>query len=191
MAYKAYITEALVCGSTPHHTSDRSYLLFSREAGMVWATAKSVREERSKQRYALQDFSYARVTLVKGKSGWRLAGAEALSNVYMETELRGVRVMVWKIVGLIRRFVQGEVPHTQMFDDVLTAFKEASLYDPVKLESILTLRILYELGYIAPSPLYDELLTVPRWNTGVDALSATNLERVQEAITHALGESHL
>lgn len=56
MAYETYTTEALVCGTFNRNTADRSYLLFTREAGMLYADARSVREERSRQRYALRTF---------------------------------------------------------------------------------------------------------------------------------------
>ena len=82
MAYQTYITEAIVCGSYDSNTSDRSFLLFAREAGMIYAHAKSVREERSKQRYALQVCSHVRVTLIRGKSGWKIAGVEPQQNLY-------------------------------------------------------------------------------------------------------------
>ena len=70
MSYQTYITDAVVVGSYASNTADKSYLLFTKRAGMLYATARSVREERSKQRYALQDFSHITVTLVKGKGGW-------------------------------------------------------------------------------------------------------------------------
>lgn len=56
---------------------------------MLYASAKSVREERSKQRYALQEFSHARVTLVRGRSGWKVTGAEAIADLYALAETRG------------------------------------------------------------------------------------------------------
>jgi len=88
MSYATYTTEALVCGSRNNNTSDRAYLLFTEEVGMIWASARSVREERSKQRYALQDFSLIRVSLVKGKSGWRIGSVEATCNPFMEARSR-------------------------------------------------------------------------------------------------------
>ena len=88
MAYQTYITEALVCGSIDNHSADRSFLLFTREAGMVYAHAKSVREERSKQRYALQVCSHIRATLIRGKSDWKIAGVDPLQNFYAQTTTR-------------------------------------------------------------------------------------------------------
>ena len=109
MAYQTYITDALVCGSMVHNTSDRSYLLFAREAGMVWALAKSVREERSKQRYALQEFSHIRATLIRGKNTWRVAGVEPHDNFYFKAANRDARNFIRSVVLLLRRVMHGEV----------------------------------------------------------------------------------
>jgi len=45
MSSRQYITKAIVCGSVQSMTSDKSYLLFTQELGMVWAQARSVRME--------------------------------------------------------------------------------------------------------------------------------------------------
>ncbi|MEX2341217.1 MAG: recombination protein O N-terminal domain-containing protein, partial [Candidatus Paceibacterota bacterium] len=82
MSYKTYTTEAIVCGSRVNNTSDKSFLLFTKDAGMLWAAAKSVREERSRQRFALQDFSLIRASLIKGKSGWRIGSVESDRNYF-------------------------------------------------------------------------------------------------------------
>jgi recombinational DNA repair protein (RecF pathway) len=150
MSYKTYITEALICGSSASNTSDKSFLLFTREAGMLYATAKSVREERSKQRYALQEFSYVRSTLVHGKSGWRLTGAEPLTNAYTIQTRREARALIRNTVRLLRRLVQGEIPHERIFDDVKKVLTYCHTDDEALLEEILTLRTLNALGYTAP-----------------------------------------
>ncbi len=190
MAYKAYITEALVCGSEDHHTSDRSFLLFSREAGMVWATARSVREERSKQRYALQDFSYARVTLIRGKSGWKIAGAEPIQNVYTHAGEREARALAMRVVQLLRRVIHGETPHPQVFDDVIAVLTHARTENLENAESIIFLRVLHELGYIAPQDAFDEILALPRTDV-VPELRSAQTQAILNAVDHALMESQL
>ena len=80
MAYATYTTQALVCGTFDRNTADRSYRLFTREFGMVWADARSVRLEKSKQRSALTDFSVVRISLVRGKAGWKIGSVIAQQN---------------------------------------------------------------------------------------------------------------
>ena len=128
MAYQTYITEAIVCGSFDNQTSDRLFQLFTREGGMVYAHAQSVREERSKHRYALQVCAHARVTLVHGKRGWRVTGAEPLHNFYFLTQTREARAFVRNILLLLRRVVQGETAHEKIFDDVVYACTQLHLH---------------------------------------------------------------
>ncbi len=189
MSYQTYITEALICGSRASHTSDRSYLLFARDAGMFYATAKSVREERSKQRFALQEFSHVRATLVHGKSGWRIAGVEPIQNLYACCVTRESRASVRNTIMLLRRVMHGETAHEGIFDDVIRFFTLHVARNPSDLENILSLRILYTLGYVAPDPSYAHLLS----DLDPNMVSLTETERALcvETVAKALRESHL
>ena len=191
MAYQTYITEALVCGSRNSNTSDRSYLLFSREAGMVYATARSVREERSKQRYALQEFSHIRVTLVRGKGGWRIAGVEPIGNIYFDTTERGARKTLRNTINLLRRVVQGDTPQPELFDDVVTSLRQCGHYDSESLELLLALRILRNLGYVAPHPMYNTMLSCSFAYEAVHELTDERRTSCRRAIEQALESSHL
>lgn len=191
MAYPTYITEALVCGSTNSHTADRSFLLLTREAGMVRAQARSVREERSKQRYALQECSYIRVTLVRGKSGWRIAGTEVIANLYANAATREARALLRNLILLVRRVMQGEVVHAGIFSDIVSACSASDRHEPHTLETITTLRILHALGYIAPHEAYKRFLGVTFPFDTLVSLSAEEDTLCQKAIHTALHESQL
>ena len=55
---------------------------------MVLAAARSVREEKSRQRYALQEFALVRVSLIKGKSGWReRTGGSGLHSLFIRMSI--------------------------------------------------------------------------------------------------------
>jgi DNA repair protein RecO len=192
MSYKTYITEALVCGARASNTSDKSFLLFTREAGMLYASAKSVREERSKQRYGLQEFSYIRVTLIHGKSGWRITGVEPIQNVYALQGAREARALVRNIIRLLRRLIQGEVPHSELYDEVKGVITRMHEGREEIIEEVLTLRILHSLGYIAPHP---ELGTVLSTDCSIDVILdelEPEMKQARKAIIEgALRESHL
>jgi len=161
MAYVTYTTEALVCGTQNRNTSDRTYLLFTREAGMLFATARSAREERSKQRYALQDFSLVRVSLVKGKTGWRVGSIAAQQNYYHQSTDKYARGSIVAVCRLLRRFVRGEESNTQLFDYTIAALDELVNDTPDRqfVELVAQLHILGFLGYVdvkrIPQPLYE------------------------------------
>jgi len=161
MAYATYITEALVCGTFNRNTADGSYLLFTREAGMLYADARSVREEKSKQRYALQDFSLVRVSLVKGKRAWRVGSIEAMDNYYHQADNKQVRGSVVSVFRLLRRFVKGEEISAELFDfvrDGLEVLKSenSSLF----VGEVVQLRIMAYLGYVDSKKIPETIRSV-------------------------------
>jgi len=189
MAYATYTTEALVCGSRPSYTSDKSFLLLTEAAGMLWAAARSVREEKSKQRYALQDFSLIRVSLVKGKSGWRIGSVESEYNAFSGAASREARGALTRVVKLLRQFMQGEEPQPEIFSDVKLALETIRNLEGDRCFEVLdifSLRLLNKLGYIAKDKSYEEHLDRDHWET-MPRLPET----AYKAITNAQNVSHL
>jgi recombinational DNA repair protein (RecF pathway) len=188
MSYKTYTTEAIVCGSRANNTSDKSFLLFTREAGMLWASAKSVREERSRQRFALQEFSLIRVSLVRGKSGWRIGSAECERNYFVsgdQAAAKLARVGVSAVIKLLRQFIRGEISQTDVFDDAKAALGLVSngTADNGQLLSIFSLRLLSRLGYIAPAPQLETYLEAVEWWTlpSLPSKAHTAIEKAKQA----------
>lgn len=166
MSYKTYTTKAVVVGSRVNNTSDKSFLLFTREAGILWASAKSVREERSKQRFALQDFSLIRVSLVKGKSGWRIGSVAGEQNFFATAKTKPARGAVTSVIKLLRQFMHGEVIHQEVFDDATETLRRVGIVSPEELDKLIeifNLRFLFLLGYIAPKPTYSLYLESNEW----------------------------
>lgn len=151
--YATYTTNALVCGTYRKNTADATYALFTADSGMIYATARSVREERSRQRYALQDFSLVRISLVRGKSGWRIGSVESLQNFYRHAPDQSTRRAVVYIIKLLRRFVpsEGALPEvflvTQMVFDRLIAQPADAGWLQLRYE----LWLLTTLGYVSTS----------------------------------------
>jgi recombinational DNA repair protein (RecF pathway) len=192
MAYQTYTTEAIVCGTFDRNTADRSYLLFTREAGMLYAEAKSVREERSRQRMSLQDFSYVRVSLVKGKSSWKIGSIESRQNFFLSATDKAARGSVVAITKFLRRFYGGEEAFPILFDYFLKAL--TTVTQPVvtrsAVEHIIMVRLLRELGYVDARVLPEVV------ETDLDILASTTIdESVERAlaplIEKAVSLSHL
>jgi len=193
MSHKIYTTEALICGGVDSNTSDKNYLLFTKDSGMLWATARSVREERSKQRCALQDFSRIRVSLVKGKSGWRIGSAEALGNAFMQVDSRKQRGLINFVVAQLRRYVHGEIPLTRIYDDAFEIVTESKLFEEqsVLVQKLFLVRLLSELGYIAPTPLWSSVVDAPSIAAAL-AQSTISMQRyIEKAIEEGTQASHL
>ena len=193
MSYATYTTEALVCGAFDRNTADRTYLLYTREAGMLYAEAKSVREERSKQRYALQEFSYIRVSLVKGKQAWKTGSVEVIENDYQAAKSREARGSVALIYRTLRRFIHGEDASAELFDFCLKALRHVEGAEVSKREfvdSYIQVMIMQHLGYVSASSIPRELadLTVENVETAYSELLQTNLTVLYNQATK---ESHL
>jgi recombinational DNA repair protein (RecF pathway) len=150
MAYVTYTTEAIVCGTYDRNTADRSYRLFTRDLGMLYADARSVRKESSLQRMALQDFSRIKVSLIKGKGGWKIGSVIEIVNYYGSACDQSARGSVVKILRLLRRFLTGEETNVDLFDEYIAAleFFVTDCTDRKCYEHIFIQRILAKLGYI-------------------------------------------
>jgi len=118
--YHLYHTDAFVLGGTPSGEGSKTISLFTRELGFLVASAQSVREERSKLRYGLQDFSYSEITLVRGKEFWRVTNAALKENIFQAlVGSREARRMVGRIFALLRRLLAGEEKNEPLFVAVL------------------------------------------------------------------------
>ncbi len=189
MSYVTYTTEAIVCGTYDRNTADRSYRLFTRELGMVYADARSVRLEKSRQRHALQDFSHIKVSLVKGKGGWKIGSVTELQNYYASATDKAARGSVVTIIRLLRRFVAGEETQSELFDEALAALEFLSgepehraCYQQVSLQ-----RLLAMLGYIPTADVPTEFRSIPLREIPTDVIChaskavAYSVERAQSA----------
>jgi len=192
MSYRIYTTEALVCGNFLHNTADKTFLLFTRELGMIFANAKSVREERSKQRFSLQDFSLINVSLIKGKQGWRVGSVEEVENFYAQADTRAKRGDVVLIFKTLRRFIQGEGEIPNLFDFCVAANRTLikKVEDNSVLANLIQLKILFELGYVDKSDTLDVVIE----GTLSDILEREKEfqgDKVQAVIQKAITNSHL
>ncbi len=192
MSYVTYTTEALVCGSFEQNTADKSFLLFTRELGMLFATARSVREESSKQRFALQDFSRVRVSLIKGKTGWRVGSVEVIKNDFSLAPDRETRGSVVSFYKLLRRFIRGEEALAEVYDFSITALNELSKQAPNRklLDLYIQIKVLSLLGYVD-----EETLPAPLKNLDLDVVSTKVddkiINKLEIIIAKAADSSHL
>jgi len=160
---------------------------------MLYADARSAREERSRQRYSLQDFTLVKVSLVKGKGGWKVGSIQALHNFYHDAIDQAARGSVVSVFRLLRRFFKGEEPAPELFDYTVQAIKKLSVdqLDRTFLQMLIQVHILAELGYVD-----NQLLPMTLQHRTLESLDTTNYsesdERVIEKLyTQAVSVSHL
>jgi recombinational DNA repair protein (RecF pathway) len=160
--------------------------------GVLIASARSVREEKSKQRHALQEFSHIRVSLVKGKSGWRVGSVEALGNVFLACETREARAACTDLIKSIRRYVHGETPLMAVFDDLCEAtYLCATDPEPARIAELFSLRLLSQLGYIAHPPTVVGVLDPVPFTEALALFDDTIRREATGLRTAAAAASHL
>ena len=189
--YQKYNTEALVLGSRESGESDRTVALFTRDFGLVYARATSVRSEHSKMRYATQHYTQALVSLVKGKRGWRLAGASALRIA--GADVKGVAAFA-RVSELTVRLIHGEEHNAYLFE-VLSEAHAALMREKVEayatIEIVCVARVLYALGYLSAEALETALFTHTAY-TGEHLLEAETMrDKLLSSINRAIGETQL
>lgn len=147
-------TTAFVISHIVTREADRYMTLFTKELGVIRATAQGIRKLSSKLRFSLQDFSHARVDLVRGKDSWRVTSGKKIETYEMKTPAQ--LIVFAKILELVKRLCPGEEPEPAVFDiveNVMAIFStEESLTkeELMGVEYLAVLKMLSELGYIAP-----------------------------------------
>ncbi len=192
MSYQIYTTEALILKRIPYD-ANVSYLLFTKDFGLISALATGVRKSESKLRYALQEYSLCQVSLVKGKSTWRITSASLEKNVYMHAEVVQAKNVIARICTQVIRLVAGQEKDEQLFDTVVTGLRElssASSEAIVSLEILIMLRMLHLLGYVSD---IDTSICIPYTSYDTETLASVDLSRTVfvRHINKGLQESQL
>ena len=189
--YQKYHTDALILGSYESGEADRTIALFTRDFGLVRARATSVRSEKSKMRYAVQHYTYANCSLVRGRRGWRLAGATARALPVASTQ--GIGAFA-RIAELTVRLVAGEEKNEYLFDVLAEAHralmqKDASAVPTI--EIVCVARVLYALGYISAEALKTTLFSHTEFGNEHLQEAEVLRETILKSINSAIAETHL
>jgi DNA repair protein RecO (recombination protein O) len=189
-----YHTEGFILGSRNFGEAGKCYYIFTRELGMIYASAQGVRKVSSKLRYVLQDFSYINVDLVRGKDFWRVTSASKknlLEGMSKDRETFGILV---NIARLLKRLLPGEDTNQILFDDLIKGFgvleKSKKVEEMRNTEVIIILRLLSNLGYIGGNEKIMSLVRSPFEEDMVFEVAKSRAEILRE-INKALKETHL
>lgn len=189
-----YHTEGIILGSRNSGEAGRYYHIFTRELGMVRATASGVRKISSKLRYVLQDFSYVKVDLVKGRDIWRVTSASktnTLEDVSKRTDT--LRVFA-NIARLLKRLLPGEEQNDALFTELLGGLmvleKTYTKEELQNIEAVIVLRMLNNLGYIGEQENLKDFILSPFLMDVLPNISA-NRSEILNQINRALKETQL
>ena len=152
-----YATPAIVLSRTPLSEASALITLLTTDVGLVRARAQGVRKPGAKMAGALQTFVESDVMLLRGKSGWMLAGALHTTDWFAKLS-RPARLRAGRIATLLLRLVHGESAEAStifytIFLELLHTLAQQSELEDDKLEEesdaaecLAALRILHALG---------------------------------------------
>ena len=197
-----YHTEGIILGSKNFGETGKYYSIFTRDLGMIYASAQGVRKMSSKLRFVLQDFAYIKVDLVQGKDFWRVTSASKTNKLEQLSKNHGTFEVVFNIAKLLKRLLAGVEKNEALFNDLINglsilekiAVKDAPIFDGKEdlrnIEAIIVLRILNNLGYIGGSEMLQNLVKSPFEENLIFEVSKSR-SQVLHQINKALKETHL
>ena len=195
MAHHIYHTQGFVLSSRSQGEANKMVTMYTRELGLVSAVAQGIRLEKSKLRFALQDYSLARIDLVRGRDIWRVTSASHISNFPFTRANRESVLLIARIGKLLERLAPGEHPHEKIFDDIVESLQpldDGTISADAReaLELYIVLRIVHELGYVGDNAIVEEHLGGKFDPNQVQSLLQKR-QSIIFAINQAFRESHL
>ncbi len=186
-------TEGIILWSKNYGETGKYYSIFTKDLGMIYASAQGVRKMSSKLRFVLQDFSYIKLDLVRGKDFWKITSASKtgqLEKISNEDNLE----IVENISRLLKRLLAGEESNASLFGELLRGFQALEISGSAEelrnIEIILVLRILSHLGYIGDGQISGRFINSPLEGELVFEISK-NKAKILYEINKALRETHL
>jgi recombinational DNA repair protein (RecF pathway) len=194
MSYHIYTTNGIILKRTGFGEANILLYVLTEDLGLIIASARSARLSVSKLRPALQEYSYVSLSCVKGKNGWKITNVAGAGNLYFDLP-KQFHVVLARISGVLLKMITGEHPHPEIFHTVREAFfnvKNVSTENLQNFETLLVLRILFELGYVAKNPEIEKFLSsLSDWSE--ELLTEVGREKLEliGLINNGLRESHL
>ncbi len=197
-----YHTEGIILGSKNFGEAGKYYSIFTRDLGMIYASAQGIRKMSSKLRFILQDFSYIKLDLVQGKDFWRVTNASKTNALEQLSKNSGTFKIFSNIANLLKRLLAGVEPNEALFFDLINglsilekiAAKDAPVFGGKEnignIEAIIVLRILNNLGYIGENEILQNFIKSPFEENLIFEFSKSR-SQVLCQINKALKETHL
>lgn len=207
--YTKHHTRGIVLGKHDNGEAHRTYALLTPDLGKVYAQARGIRNGHGRNKGALQTLSVASVSLVRGKSGWRITNASSEQSLYAKlatdpsspdgsAAAGKVKLAVLvRVLKLVRRMLAGEGQAqgvfiaVESFADALCG-EELSLKDLRTIELLTVVRILHMLGYVKGDERLDIFFKDPADVSIVTRASFAPHERLALAVVNeALSASQM
>lgn len=197
MAHRVYNTTGLVIERTAIKEASEFVTVLTRDLGLVRMIVQGVRKQEAKLRYGTLPFGYSDLSLVRGKTGWRLINAAPQENFFFSFNNKRKRRAFSNVINVVRRLVTGEKVEPALLAICLsfahwlteTPAEEASAIKHA--EEVTVLRLLYELGYVADEGELEPFYTDTALTDTLLKQYQENRPAVVKAINRAFQTMHL
>ena len=194
MSYHIYTTDGIILKRATFGEADILLYVLTRDLGLVIASARSARLAVSKLRPALQEYAHVSISVIHGKSGWKITNVVEKNNFYFDVPEQNKKVLA-RIASVLLREIAGESPHPEIFQTTVSGFqflKSVTEKNISNFETLAVLRILSGLGYVVSDTDTEIFLKEPNiWSLELlEKISAKKLALVG-IINKALKESQL
>jgi DNA repair protein RecO (recombination protein O) len=189
-----YTTEGFILKSANFGEANKYFFIFTKDFGLIKATAQGVRHLKSKLRYGLEDFSLAQISVVRGREIWRLTSAEKKLVIKNVDKLQ----ILSRFFALLLRLLHGEEKNDLLFNIIKEGMNFLA-QDGTKLngenlasfECIMALRILSALGYIGKLADFQRFISSPYFTPELIINMSTLKNKAILEINKSLKETHL
>jgi len=189
-----YHTEGIILGSKNFGEAGKYYSIFTRDLGMILASAQGVRKMSSKLRFVLQDFAYIKIDLVQSRNIFRVTNSSKTNILEQITKQPHTFKVFANIARLLKRLLVGVEPNEALFVDLLhnlSILEKSEIKDDLKnIEVIIVLRILNNLGYIGENEILQNIIKSP-FEENLIFEVAKSRTHILNQINKALKETHL
>ncbi len=197
MSYHLYTTEGIVLQGLPLKEADKYYYIFTKELGLVVASAKSVRKLESKLRFGLEDYSLGEFSFIRGREFWKITGVREKENIFRGyRESPEKRSLVVRVLNVAQKLVTGEEENIELFNLLIDSFSflksfQGGSEELRTFEYIVVLRMLSLLGYGRRGEVFSSFVETTAWSTLLLNDALPFIAQMREEIRTALEASQL
>jgi len=197
MPHHIHHTNGIILHSFNIGESNKVIEVLTERLGLIRANVRSVRSEKSKLRYSLENLSEATLSLVRGREVWRVTGALPRQNFYhsLKGDFEKLALLL-RIVTLVRRLVQGEEKNEYLYlviRELCVALggEEHTEEELEGVECVAALRILHSLGYLKHESVFGGFFDDTMFSREVAQDAYKKKKKAIIEINNSLAASHL
>lgn len=158
MAHQINLTEGIILKKKDFGEADRLFWIYTEKFGMIMASAKGVRLEKSKLRGNLDVLAYGEFAVISSKDFWKIVDARNLFSPKLNrVSIEKVKIFT-KAANLLIRMIKGEDKNEEIWEQLKSLFsklfkQEVAEKDLKDLEIKFIAAILKTLGYMEEIPV--------------------------------------